>query len=1580
MEADERGAIRHGFSARSVTSAPAAVVKRQFGRESPAAAGHRTSTTMTTRSLRICCFDLGADGPDGALRLQVAGRPLTEARLATAGDLAAIAASAEALRHAEHARRGGSRFDPTGPLREHGEAIYRLLDGPGRELTTALHDTHEHGRDLLVVIRLLGNPRTHPAAAWRFELAHDGDEHVARRRGVQVVVQYGDRAVGEPQLLDHGRLRILFMAYSPQGIEPVLDYEGEEEAVLEALAPNVEAGRVRVEVVEDGTLAELGRRLKTDTYDVVYLSGHGELREDGPVLLLEDEVGGLDLVGTERLFDALKRCQAMPRLVVLASCETAGNRDDVASMAAGLVARGVPAVLGWVRPVADADATQVSRDLLDQLATGHALPEATAFARRELADTDAARPAQVRTHGWSTMHLATADAAGFVLDVDVPPPETSLAAPAEVYKFLGDGRMRVLQQGFVGRRRPLQRLIRILRQGKDGDEARAGAVVIGMKGVGKSCLAGRAIDRHFQDSGEVALLVLHGALDDATFLEQARRYALTAGDREAEKVLEIVNEPVERRIERLLLRRWSKRTLIVVLDDFEQNLELRPDGLARLMPFAARLLGTLLPACRTAKAKVLITSTADFELAPQLLGSLTAIELGPLEPNDVRKLWTRGRETDLREVSPAQWAALAERLGRNARILDWARTLLGGGTSREIEELVAKAQAKLPEWREGAGDVDAQNRLVALFLFHAALDRAQAEARPDVRVFLERARVYDIAVPIEALLPMGEGLQLDLQCEIPALANLGLLEFGSFKGRRAYRVSPLVVAGFNVPAAEHWQRAAALFFEHSAKTRTGLRGDLVIRGWQHSLLAGDEELSDRLGARIYDNLRRLGQYPLNAAFAQQPASSSPPGYFANFWAGISVRDAGRVSEARQYLGRARTLGDQRIQPNDVSHGDLCTHGSLLIALDDLPGAQRIFERSLALAHASGADALVDRANSLSGLGHVLHRRRFHDAARQNFEEALRIRRELYGTNGHPHIADSLCELAGVLEVQGELTGALAHLEESLRIRLKVCGTDHPAVADSLCAIADVLRLQGDLSGARRHLEDALQITRRVPGSDEHPMVAKALRAVSGVYRAQGDIQGARQSLERSLAVMRTVFDTDEHPDVADCMAELAGLLRTQGDLPSARQALERAIAIRCKVFGDDASYEVAKEVFDLALLLKETEDLSGAREHLERFLAIWREIDGTDEDIVGAVALRKLARVLHEQEDHVGALRCLRRCLRAARKTHGTGNHADVAAALHDLGRALAANGDVQGAVRNFDRALAIRRTIHGTTPHLDVADSLRELAVLRKAQGDLPGARKYIEEALSITRAACATDDDIAIAYCARSLAAVLVAQGEYVCARQNLKLALATTRRVRCTDEHIEVADILHKLAHVLRNQGQERRAETCLRRALGIRSKLLGTRQDLETAEIEVCLGMLLLETGRRDEGAHFLTHGFDTLRAVSPGHHLLEQFPLGPPSISPNQTANEALGARQCGERNRSLDEGLTALRSAGGPAVTVALYLDAIARRADPLVVPLEGGARSLDEVARDLPKAVAKFLRDVRDAALAADAGGGDAP
>jgi len=170
---------------------------------------------------------------------------------------------------------------------------------------------------------------------------------------------------------------------------------------------------------------------------------------------------------------------------------------ELPSLAAALVAGGIPSVIGWIRPIRDDIATSAAAELYRRLCDGLPAAAAVRYARQVLNDQgEACRQA------WATLHLVTRDAQGFSIDEQAPPLEATAPGADATYRYLGEsGRMKVLEKGFVGRRREMQMSLRALRSGRAEGHRVAGVLLYGLKGIGKSCLAARVLDRHQQDTG-----------------------------------------------------------------------------------------------------------------------------------------------------------------------------------------------------------------------------------------------------------------------------------------------------------------------------------------------------------------------------------------------------------------------------------------------------------------------------------------------------------------------------------------------------------------------------------------------------------------------------------------------------------------------------------------------------------------------------------------------------------------------------------------------------------------------------------------------------------------------------------------------------------------------------------------------------------------------------------------------------------------------------------------------------------------------------------------------------------------------
>ena len=1101
-------------------------------------------------------------------------------------------------------RRSGVQRELARARLQLGEELYSLLDGPDRLLTRKRELAAGKGAALELAIRLLCpccKPAAgHPAATWRWELLADDSGHlaVARDPGLILAVQLGDRDSRAVRTLPRGGLRILFMAYSPDDMEPALDHEREEEHVLATLAPFVRDGRAQVRVVEFGSLKELERCLLEGDYDIVHLSGHGAQTDDGPRLIMENELGERAPASPREILEVLQRASRMPELLLISSCHSAGSRDGIPSFAAQLVAGDVSSVIGWVQPVRDDLATQAAADIYQRLCTGATPAQAVAFARARLhgADLRSRRP----SHAWATLHLITREAAGFRIDRSGPSLAAETGEAQETYRYLDQqGRMRVLERGFVGRRRPLKRLISILLRGedhRDGTSRHAGAVILGMKGMGKSCLAARALERASQELDEpskLGFVVLHGALHDGLVYQQLEALALRWDDLRARQILHdpAGGQTLAQRIRRLLANHWRRRQLVVVLDDFEQNLETQPQGPAHLSPYAAELLEVLVPACLTGRPKLLITTTATFVSPEPVARSLAQIRLGPLEPSSIRKLWNRGQRGkgdapgDLARFSPDAWADLCERFGRNPRILEWTRMLLSGKTPREVEAVVRNVAETMPALTSGAVPSEReQAELARVYLQGMAYDAAIARLSRDMRTFIKRARVFETAVPIRALEPFTEGLDVNLADHIPALQNMGLLEAGELDGQPGCRVSPLIEPKVDVDDPERWHgRAAELW---AAEGLRGNRHDWMQRALEHAWRARHEQVATQMARYIDSWLNNAGLYTENLALAEQNLQVFPESHVALAWAGDTAHKFGDSVRGWELYEKAEQAAERRGISGRERSRMLLECAGILHSLGRHDDARARLVRAIAIEESIGVEANINFAKCLHALAGVLGAQGKVQAAREHLERSLAIYTRSDGMREHPDVTSSLDALAGLLQALGDLQGSREALERSLAMKTRIFESqDHPSIAASLHQLSRVLAAMGDLPSAREAVERSLAIKARVLNAPDHPSIAASLHQRAEVLLAQGDSSGAKEQLERSIAMKIKVFKTRNHPDVAASLHNLGNILESEGKDGEAIDTYSQVLQIEKKCFGNLDQYHSAETEISLARLL-----------------------------------------------------------------------------------------------------------------------------------------------------------------------------------------------------------------------------------------------------------------------------------------------------------------------------------------------------------------------------------------------------------
>ncbi len=145
------------------------------------------------------------------------------------------------------------------------------------------------------------------------------------------------------------------------------------------------------------------RQLRTELdtgYDVFHLVAHGAVAAGRPKLLLADEHGRQKGTDADELVSALKGLRSPPRLVVLASCQSAGAdpavggdpaADPGAALGPELGRVGIPAVVAMLGNVFRSTATRFVTAFFEKLEAGQ-VDEAAAAARV------GADPARVRRY------------------------------------------------------------------------------------------------------------------------------------------------------------------------------------------------------------------------------------------------------------------------------------------------------------------------------------------------------------------------------------------------------------------------------------------------------------------------------------------------------------------------------------------------------------------------------------------------------------------------------------------------------------------------------------------------------------------------------------------------------------------------------------------------------------------------------------------------------------------------------------------------------------------------------------------------------------------------------------------------------------------------------------------------------------------------------------------------------------------------------------------------------------------------------------------------------------------------------
>jgi tetratricopeptide (TPR) repeat protein len=1026
-----------------------------------------------------------------------------------------------------------------------GQKLFRFLDGDARHLTRALDEAAHQGEPLLLHLRAAKE-----IADWPFELlAQDGAFLLPSR--LHLLRQVSDWGAHKTSAPANRPLQLLFMACSALDVEPELDFEREEETIFRV----TEKLAIDMEVEDSGSLAGLAEQLVRDNYDVVHLSGHADIDQHGqPFFIMETETGRRQNVTPAELWrEAL--IENPPALLFLSGCRTGETPAEqaAASFAQQLVEQfHVPGVLSWGRSVSDQQATVAEQFIYRELSRGRDLLSAVQRARQELLEHFHAAPHQA----WPLLRLYSDGRPHGPL---VQPNQKVRPKPRQmVHTTLKNSQVKILETGFVGRRRQLQQSLAALQDNSD----KVGALLHGAGGLGKSCLAGKLCERF---SSHV-LIIVHGRLDAMTLQAGLKDAFIAANDQAGLEILAAPKEMPEK-LAQLCATCFKEKNYLFVLDDFEQNLAGADQGrpgplLAEAVPLVQTLLHYL---PLTGKmTQLLITSRYGFaltenerDLARQRLEWVPLIAFQDAEQ--------RKKARELPHLWNYPEAAMAEQLlaagHGNPRLMEWLNQLVGEMPQAEVAGLLAAVANK-------------QEEFIRKHVIRELLQRSGAA----VENFLRRFSVYRLPVEAhgaESIAHGAEDGEQNWQTWLHEGVRLSLVEHDH--ARNTYWLTPIlreelwreISDQFSVIGVQ-CHEAAFAYYEKVCSGRERMDPILTEEWIYHALGCGREDVAARQGGELitflsenlaYLEAKRFGEWILSA---KQQLVTGDDAFLLNNLA-VMNHELGEHQKAIGYYEQALAIdravyGDQH--PNVATR--LNNLGSAWNALGEPQKAIGYYVQALGILKQVYGEQHPNVASSLNNLGSAWNGLGEPQKAIGYYEQALAIWKQVYGEQ-HPNVAVTLNNLGLAWDALGEPQKAIGYYKQALAINRTVYGGSHPQVATNLNNLGGAWTALGEPQKAIGYYEQALAID-RVVYDDKHPNIATRLNNLGSAWDDLGDHQKAIGYYEEALAILKQVYG-EQHPAVARALNNMGSAYFALGEKQKAKQYFQPAHAIFNHFFG-----------------------------------------------------------------------------------------------------------------------------------------------------------------------------------------------------------------------------------------------------------------------------------------------------------------------------------------------------------------------------------------------------------------------------
>jgi hypothetical protein len=298
--------------------------------------------------------------------------------------------------------------------------------------------------------------------------------------------------------------------------------------------------------------------------------------------------------------------------------------------------------------------------------------------------------------------------------------------------------------------------------------------------------------------------------------------------------------------------------------------------------------------------------------------------------------------------------------------------------------------------------------------------------------------------------------------------------------------------------------------------------------------------------------------PAFAGAPPAPADGSPAALIAASRAAFDVRKYARADSLAE--AACALLADAPVD-------DPLPRASALVALARARAARRSLADSVAVRSARQALELLPsgdrerdavRADAHDVLALILDEQNRSDLALDHAHRALALRRACFG-DAHEEVSESWYRLGVAQMSLGLVDSSLATMRAGLAVRTGLGLARDRRVGDFHCEIASLLDDQGDLDGARAELDAGVREYAARLGA-RHSAMTQGLQRQSIFEYRNGDLARAADLSQQAVALAESLPGYNP-VNLALLRANLAVALTELGDVARARRALEQVVPV-----------------------------------------------------------------------------------------------------------------------------------------------------------------------------------------------------------------------------------------------------------------------------------------------------------------------------------------------------------------------------------------------------------------------------------